>query len=207
MRKSRNPALLWSGGKDSMLLLSMIRQSSIPVTLIHFYERLRPEVEDVITAWGLEVLSWRPAAWYLVPFDQDIALVSEYSFGDACLPVFADIVDGEECDWERRSLDLTPSFDYPFDLTIWGYKRQDTLHPVMPRPFLRSFQFGPTRLVAPLYGETDEAVVQAVEALPCQPVRSDAIRMCDKCRKGLARWDRESALEMFRERFHYAKAA
>lgn len=190
-------------------MLSMIRKTQFQPTIIHFYEQLKPEVEAVIKGWDLEVLSWRPARWYLAPWLDDAVLVSEYAFGDGVLPVLTDIIDGEDCDWERRSSKLTESFHYPFDLTVWGYRRADELHPAMPPSFPREFQLGPTRMVAPLYGETDEGAMKAVRQLPFAPVTSDAIRMCAKCREGLASWgwDREASLKFFAERFGYARAA
>lgn len=201
------PALLFSGGADSLLLLDMVRQIRPETTIIHFYDHLSPEVEAIIKGWNLEVLSWRPAAWYLIPFEKGIALVNEYSFGDARLPVLTDIIDGEDCDWEKRPTSLTDYFDYPFTDTFWGYRHQDELHPIMPSSFPREFQLGPTRMFAPLYKWETQDVVDATQRLGFSSVASDVIRMCAKCRDGLESWDREASLRMFSERFHYARAA
>lgn len=205
--KSKLAALLFSGGKESLLLLDMVRQVRPSTTIVHFYDRLAPEVEAVIKGWDLEVLSWRPAAWYLVPWGSGVVLVNEYSFGDARLPVLTDIIDGEDCEWEKRPTNLTEFFDNPFDLVLWGMRKSDELHPVMPAYFERKTRLGASKLFAPLYNWPTEDVVEAVNRLPFAPVANDAIRMCAKCREGLANWDREAALKMFSERFNYAKAA
>lgn len=201
------PAALFSGGKDSLLLLSMIRESGIPCTIIHFYDRLHPEVEEVIKGWDLELLSWRPTVQYLLPWNSDVALVSEYSFGHGRLSVWRDVIDGEDCGIEKLRTETTPFFDYPFDTTVWGYRSEDQLHPVMPTSFPREFQLGPTRMLAPLYDIKTEDVLEAVQRLPFSPVTDDSIRMCAKCKEGLVGWDRESALMTYAKRFGYLKAA
>lgn len=201
------PAILFSGGKDSLLLLDMARQIRPDTAIVHFYDQLSPQVEDVIKGRDLEILSWRPTSQYLIPWHSDLVLVSEYSFGDARLPVLTDIVDGEDCQLEKLKDTRTPYFDYPFDLTVWGYRRKDELHPIMPSSFPRDFQLGPTRMISPLYEWETEDVVDAVARLPFPPVTNDAIRMCEKCREGLATWDREATLKYFGERFGYLEAA
>lgn len=199
--------MLFSGGKESLLLLDVVRQIRPETTIIHFYDRLHPEVEEVIKGWDLELLSWRPAASYLVPWHSDVALVSEYSFGHGRLSVWRDVVDGEECQLEKLRTDRTEFFAYPYDLTLWGYRSEDQLHPVMPTSFPREFQLGPTRMVAPLYDLKTEDVLEAIQRLPFSPVTDDSIRMCAKCKEGLSDWDRETSLATYAKRFGYLKAA
>lgn len=204
---SNLPALLFSGGKESLLLLDTVSQIRDDVTVIHFYDRIHPEVEEVFKGWNLEFLSWRPATQYLIPWGQDIVLVSEYSFGNARLPVLRDVIDGDDCELEKLRNDRTEYFDFPFDTTIWGYRRKDELHPVMPSSFPREFQLGPTRVISPLYDWETEDVIEAVKRIPFPPVTNDAVRMCAACKESLASWDREASLNYFSNRFGYAKAA
>lgn len=204
---SKSPAILFSGGKESLLLLDMVREIRPSTVVIHFYDHLHPQVEEIIKGWDLEVLSWRPAARYLIPWQSDIVLVSEYSFGNARLPVLRDIVDGDDCELEKLRTDTTPYFDYPFDLTVWGYRKQDELHPVMPSSFPREFQLGPTRMISPLYSWETEDVIEAVQRLPFAPVTNDAIQMCAKCKSELINWDRQKSLDSFASKFGYSKAA
>lgn len=206
LMKAERPAILFSGGKDSLVLLDMVRDARPDVQVIHFHDRLDSEAEKAIIGWGLNVLSWAPAARYLIPWNDGIALVSEYSFGEARLPVLRDVVEGEGCDLERLRNDRTPHFDYPFELTLWGYRKSDELHPVMPDFFPKDFQLGPTRMLAPLYDWDTEDVIQAAERLPFKPV-SDALTVCKKCREVLNGWDRQGAQEFFAKRFGYVEAA
>lgn len=204
---AKSPALLFSGGSDSLLLLKQMWGVRRDFVLIHFFDQLHPEVEDLIKDWDLEVLSWKPAARYLIPFDGDIALVSEYSFGNARLPVLRDIVDGDDCQLERLNPKRTEFFDYPFLETYWGYRRSDELHPIMPQHFPQTFPLGPTQFVAPLYYLTDKEVSHQVARQKHKPVTNDAITMCVNCKAELSTWNREASLNYFSNRFGYAKAA
>ena len=188
-------AILWSGGKESNRLLDMFPAAQV----IHFYDRLHPEVEKMIKERDLNVLSWSPAQRYLIPFDGTLALVSEYSFGQGVLPVLRDVVVGGECEMEKLSRQRTPYFDYPFEKTYWGYRKADELHPVMP-VFERETQLGPTKLIAPLYDLTDKEFEHDMTL-------DDSIRMCESCWLALENWDQEASLNRFTERFGYRKVA
>lgn len=205
--KAERPAILFSGGKDSLVLLDVALKIRPDITVIHFYDHLHPDVAAVIKGMDLDVLSWAPATRYLIPWNDGIALVSEYSFGDVRLPVLRDVIpELHRCELERLKLDRMSNFDYPFDLTLWGYRKSDELHPVMPQFFPREFQFGPTRLLAPLYEWETIDVIEAVRRLPYTPC-ADAVTACVKCREVLKGWDRQSAQEFFAKRFGYSEAA
>lgn len=207
LKSAERPAVLFSGGKDSMLLLDIALKIRPDITVIHFYDQLHPDVEAVIKGMNLDVLSWSPAARYLIPWNDGIALVSEYSFGDVRLPVLRDVISElHRCELERLKPERTPHFDYPFDLTIWGYRKSDELHPVMPPFFPKEFQFGPTRLLAPLYDWETIDVIEAAQRLPYTPC-SDALTACVKCREVLKSWDSQQAQEFFSKRFGYVEAA
>lgn len=202
-------AVLFSGGKDSLLLLDEVRRIRPDTTVVHFYDRLSPQVEDAIKRWDLEVLSWRPATTYLIPWGSDLALVSEYSFGDARLPVLRDVVSGEDCQLENRRKDTTEYFDNPFDYVYWGMKKSDELHPVMPPYFESELQLGTTRLIAPLYDMADADVLNEIQKreLPYEPF-ADVVTACKKCREWLANdWNGNGALNYFAKRFGYREAA
>lgn len=207
LKTAERPAILWSGGKDSMVLLDIALKARPDIEVIHFYDHLHPDVEATIKMLGLNVLSWSPAARYLIPWNDGIALVSEYSFGTTRLPVLRDVTpDTNGCELERLKSDRTPHFDYPFDLTLWGYRKSDELHPVMPDFFPKEFQLGPTVMLAPLYEWETVDVIEAAGRLPYTPC-SDAITACEGCREVLKDWDRQSAQEFFAKRFGYSEAA
>lgn len=207
--KAGRPAILFSGGKDSLLLLDEVLRARPDITIIHFYHRLRTEVQKVIEMRDLQVLSWKPAHQYFIPWGDDPVLVREYSFGNARLPVVTDIVQSvKECDVERLSLERTEYFDYPFDLTLWGYRKVDERHPIMAEPFPISFQLGPTQMLAPLYHWSDEDVLSEItkRKIPYEPF-ADELRMCAACKNRIANWDRETSLKFFQHRFGFQQEA
>lgn len=205
---AERPALLFSGGKDSLLLLDIVRQIR-PVTIIHFYDRLHPEVERIFKLWDLDILSWNPSVHYFIPWNGDPVLVSEYSFGEARLPVVVPITATQTgCDVERLSRDRMENFDYPFDLTLWGYKKDDERHPIMGQPFPIAFELGPTLMIAPLYHWSDEDVLEEIakRGLPYRPF-SDELKMCLACQRSIGTWDKETSLQFFANRFNFREAA
>lgn len=208
VEKAEHPALLFSGGKDSLLLLDIVRKIR-PVTIIHFYDRLHPEVERILKLWDLDILSWQPAHQYFIPFGDDPALVSEYSFGAARLPVVTGIMQSKDkCEIEKLRFERMPHFDYPFDVTLWGYKRGDDRHPIMGEAFPICFDLGTTRMLAPLYHWSDEDVLSEIarRELPYEPF-SDELKMCEKCKGSLGAWDKETSLQFFANRFNFKEAA
>lgn len=207
--EAKMPAVLFSGGKDSLLLLDEVRRIRPDTTIMHFYDRLSPQVEDAIKRWDLEVLLWRPSTTYLIPWGSDLALVSEYSFGDARLPVLRDVVSGEDCQLENRRKDTTECFDNPFDVIYWGMKKDDELHPVMPTHFESELRLGTSRLIAPLHDLTDADVLDEIQkrGLPYEPF-ADVVTACSKCLELLMNdWDGRGALNYFATRFGYLKEA
>lgn len=207
LSEASSPAILFSGGKDSLLLLDLARKIRPDIAIIHFYDHLHSQVEHAVV--GLEVISWRPAYRYLIPWGKDIALVSEYSFGDAILPVIRDVVlSHSDCALESLSAERTKYFDYPWAETFWGYRETDERHPVMAKAFPREFMLGPTRMIAPLYSWSDEDVMGAIEyrGIPYEPF-ADEVTICPACYKGLSGWDRDASLKFFTNRFGYKEAA
>lgn len=58
-------AVLWSGGKDSMVLLHLLRQEGLQLPVIFFREPWQPQRyafhDQLIRDWGLQAISWHPA--------------------------------------------------------------------------------------------------------------------------------------------------
>jgi hypothetical protein len=95
-------------------------------------------------------------------------------------------------------------FDYPFDLTLYGYRRCDR-HPLIDVEFEQELVFGPTRLFAPLYDLTDEQVQQCCDDLEiaCDefvdddiPVSAETFALIESWE-----WDKDTALSNFKTRF------
>ena len=165
---SKNPVALISLGKDSLLLLYLLRELGASIPLIWFRDKAPQETFRVIKEWGLTLYSYPPAVRYKV----ENSVVSEYSIGDARLPVIRDISD----EGQQVGTNTLAYFHYSFDTTFYGYKASDEIS-LVSRTFEPEFQLGPTRMVAPLYHFTDDEVLQMIEdfAIPYEPFNDDAL--------------------------------
>lgn len=216
---AKNPALLCSFGKDSLLLLHLALQIYPNLAIIWYKHRANKEqrrfAERIIQEWDLTVLSYSPADTYFLPGDS-LTLVDEMSFGPHRLPLLTDTKQGTECAVTLKG-ERTPFFGYDFDVTLWGYKRSDEVGPLFKTPFAEDFKFGVSRFVAPLYDLTDGEVLRAIEecGIPYEAV-DDSVSVCTNCltsdepvycpeAQSLIDpivWDKGFALETFKQRFN-----
>jgi 3'-phosphoadenosine 5'-phosphosulfate sulfotransferase (PAPS reductase)/FAD synthetase len=133
-------------------------------------------------------------------------LVDEYAIGAARLPTLRDVVEGERCGLESLSASRTPNFNYPFDITFFGFKAADatdheiTNHAILPQQFI----LGHTTMVAPLHEWSNKDVLTAIDehGIPYQP-RDDSVTMCQQCASSLSRWNGTTALSIFHKRFGF----
>lgn len=218
LKGARNPACLVSFGKDSLLLLALAREVRPDISIIWYNQRAskaqRMFAERIIKLWNLTVLSYAPANSYFIPNDEGLTLVDEISFGETYLPLLTDVQDGEACALTLRG-EQTLYFGYGFDVTLFGYKKSDS-HEAINQRFGREYRVGQTRLVAPLYDLTDGEVLQAIKEfkIPYEAI-DDHLSVCTRCLQGTGDvfcpeagttitsidWDKQAALEAFRERF------
>jgi hypothetical protein len=184
LEAAQNPALFLSFGKDSLVLLHLVREAGGDPRLFWFGNKLPSHAHRIINDWNLTVFSYAPAVRYRV----EDTLISEYSVGDGRFPVARDIsVDGE-----KVPATTTPFFAYDADVTFWGYKVSDR-HPLVTATLEPEIQLGPTRMVAPLYHFTDEEVLRMIEEfeIPYEPFSDDVMDIDVP----------EVPLQVFRERF------
>ena len=138
----RQPAVMWSSGKDSMVLLFLLRSrqvtgvGSLPVIWHREpWGPLKYEFgERIVREWGLRVYDWAPAAVTLMEGNGHVSLVNHYQVsrsGKTCaLPVdIEEPSDFRGPDWVCGLKDVLNrpkgKFDYPWDVVLHGHKSSD----------------------------------------------------------------------------------
>jgi hypothetical protein len=196
---SVSPAVLSSFGKDSMLLLDLVREVIPHPNVIWF----RTGVDEtfarrIIREWNLTAFSWRPADVYLV-CGQQTTMVQEYSVGEHRLPVLVDLVESDQCATCRWPNLRTPTLFLPFDTLLVGWKDTDEHWLKGNAPLATDgFTIGRSKMYAPLRHMTDEAVRAGIidRKIPFEPT-PDELPICIHCLESLP----EMPVEEFRQRY------
>jgi hypothetical protein len=220
LKGAKNPAVLCSFGKDSLLLLYLCREVNPNVNVIWYSadasKEQRAFASKVIKLWGLTVYSYSPASRYFLPKGGGLVLTDEYSFGGEWMPMLTDISEGQRCA-AGLSKERTPYFAYPFDVTLSGWKKTDEQFVIggidVPAD---GFRLGPTAFYSPFRDWTDAEVLEAIKQLriPYEAV-DDTLSLCTACLQSTepvycpeaqkvinpVAWQPQQRLAEFRERF------
>jgi hypothetical protein len=135
LKRYRRPCVLWSGGKDSMVLLHLLRQMTEPLPVVCWREPWMPVkqqfVNRIIELWNLTVWDWHPVGVGLCKGDGRIDVMQHYQFG---LNKEIIIARGTErpvegmpwlCGRDTFLSRPTCSFIPPWDLAFHGHKSSD----------------------------------------------------------------------------------
>lgn len=228
---AEHPAVLSSFGKDSMLLLSLVREvKNIPV--IWFRPQDERFAKKIILDWDLEVWSWEPSDVYVLPNIEGLSLIREQAFGNHRFPVVVDIEEGEQCMadvFPQRTPELFPHFD----VLLIGYKDSDLHWTLGGSGFCPpdGWQLGKSKVFAPLRHLTDEQIWQAIreKEIPYDVDRydhqgsdPDSVQACTRCLTSnekevfcpkenrmipVINWQPQERLKEFRQRFGFREAA
>lgn len=172
---------MWSGGMDSTLLLSMLREQPIEFDIVThrgWWSRSQREwIDALIKKWNLRVFDFPPSAASLIGDGQDVSIVQEFAFG---LPLVADIIEGDRClsELEGKRLTYAPM---TWETVIVGSRSEDEHY--AGRPVTKEkWKVGNTTYWAPLFNWTREMVIEESKkrGLDTTGFSSD-LSFCTKC--------------------------
>lgn len=226
LQGAKSPAVLWSGGKDSMLLLSLVRETNKTIPVIWF-KTPNAFARRIIMEWDLEAWCWEPSDVYLVPNDKGLTLVREQAFGQQRFPVLLDVEVGTQCIADVLP-HRTPRLFPHFDVVLSGYRDTD-YHWSMGAGFFPpdGWTLGQAKVFAPLRHLSDDQVWAEIKAtnIPYDEIRydqggsdPDCVKACTQClQPGIGRvfcpklrtevdrvtWSPADSLQAFRNRFGF----
>lgn len=189
LESALTPAVLWSGGKDSSLLLRLAHEVRPDITAIHLVTGIKTDV-GLIMELGVTMLSWPAADTYLLSDGDRRVRVQEFDFDGARLPVITDLEEGEQC--ARLPQPSLPFIATGFDVLLWGARDCDThfLKAVSSSFPPDGYVLGKARLYAPLRHMGNEQIPDDVYPHP-----ADALGLCSNCFSGGDVWcPREQAM-------------
>jgi len=186
------PVVLTSFGKDSVVLLALVREQSPTVPCLWFRYDFKGQTKrhqfayDLIMKWGLKVFDYQPMM--RVPIsdgENDLELVQLYSVGgDDFLPVVFGS-DGQygECILDIGHSKTIPRWDYPWDISFHG-GRADKEDPILGRATIAEdgIQKGSTRLFYPLRRwELSDIWAYTVDCDLPSSFLTDKYSICSRC--------------------------
>lgn len=193
-----SPAVLSSFGKDSMLLLWLVRDVRPDTPVIWFRTGLDESFgRRMVREWNLTVFRWEPAEVYLLRSGLQRTLVTEYSIGADRLPLLTDLDGHRGPCAAKKFADRTPALFLPFDTLLVGWKDSDTHWVKGDAPLAKDgFMLGSAQVIAPLRHMTDSAVRSAIvdHEIPFEPA-PDELALCTECIATMP-------LPLFRSRFN-----
>lgn len=229
MAQAKRPALLCSFGKESMLLLTLMREIREDFPCLWFRTNQTPEqtafAKSIIRELNLQVFSYAPAEVYVVPNEDGVTLIHEYSFGRNRFPRLVDIEPGERCSL-KLDPSRTPQMSHVWDFLFAGWKDSDSHRVLGDDPFPDDGYFlGDAQVYAPLRHMSDADVWSVIEELHVpvdrqrysfsDETRDDGVlKLCTACYSSgesevfcpderrlipVQPWDRQASLNGFRQ--------
>lgn len=135
--EAKRPALMCSFGKDSMVLLHILRELEIDIPVIFFKDPWQPKkykfAMDVIADWDLEVYDYPPVSVSMLYGKEIPAFVNDYEAAGGTISIPKNIVEYE--DGQKRNSYLCARddffgrplgrFNFLWDMVLVGHKDSD----------------------------------------------------------------------------------
>lgn len=131
----KNPVVMCSFGKDSMVLLSLVRQVRPSLPVIFHREAMQPHkyafANRVISEWALKVYDYPPCRTEIQEGGGELEIVNHYQIGHQTCALPTGIRDpGDSVPFSCCALDEIygkpfGNFSYPWDLVFHGHKSSD----------------------------------------------------------------------------------
>lgn len=186
LSEAHQPVVLFSGGKDSTLLLHFCRQIYPRIPVLCFVEPLGEHKADfinrVISEWELEAYTYAPSRMDVLAKDDQLEIINVYDLsGEAMFYLPTGIErefnpDSFECGLNLINKPLISGFEYPWDVTFIGHRGEDVdpIHGPLGARELKA-ELGPTTLIYPLQDWTTKEIWEATiqEGVPWNEKRYD----------------------------------
>lgn len=161
------PIVAWSSGKDSMLLLYLVRKviPNIPVLMFPalWTRRQKTFAAQIIEEWKLSAFFYRPNVLDYEQYEGGSSVIAYYPFGSHQIPVITDVVESSRCglDKGREALKGQPFSEYGWDATLVGSKNCDS-HNLVRKLNLQCLSTSTHEVITPLWDLTDDEVFDAI---------------------------------------------
>lgn len=183
-------ALWYSGGKDSRLLLEIVKAENLPCTVLRFDDGWT--IQQKLAAYeNADVLlyTYRAIDFLMVGDAEQTSLVAFYPIdGSTSMPVLKDFVPGTRHIPSLR-LEYSDLLPVQFTTHIVGSRQSDRHYAVGDRATIpeEEWQIGSCTIIAPLYGWSDTEVVEALKIYnvdyvpPREDLDTGNIPVCPEC--------------------------
>jgi hypothetical protein len=136
LSRYHNPIAMSSFGKDSMVLLDLLKRLEVKLPILFHREPSSPKkyafANRIIEEEGYVCHDYPPSLTQIVKSGDDMQIVSHYQVGPKAFTWFpnriAPFVDGEPFLCGYRDMYMRPlgTFSYPWDVAFVGHKSSDT---------------------------------------------------------------------------------
>ena len=189
--QAKAPALFWSSGNDSTLILATLREMNANFSILQrrdlWTKEQKKQADKFIKDWDLTVYSYPPTNLSFVGDGEQISLVSEHVVNGFKIPSVMDVVHGTKCiaDLPKTRMEYSP---FQFTDYIVGTKKADRHYAFGEQPMApeENWQIGDVNFWAPLYDATDSDVLAMLDELNIEPKQIDEgdAYLCTKCLHG-----------------------